>query len=183
MLQPPGRTLPPGSASGDVDAAPAPAERGHCHDNVRIEVLLTDPAGPRSPPRHPLAACDQSRRRVCGTSRFVAAPADTGWWLDSGWHRRSARATRSHRTVTDQHDSFLTAIRQRLGIALTPESPPSTTRAWHHLPPVTASTPPKASSALAGRPPAMPTPLSGLRPLLPGPKPPQHPINPSGLRD
>jgi DNA-binding transcriptional LysR family regulator len=111
-----------GLASGDVDAAllrlPFPGQ-----DNVRIEVLLTEPRWAALPAAHPLAACDQIPFADLWDEPFVAAPAETGWWRDY-WLATDERQGHPVRigAVTDQPDAFLTAIANGDGIALTPES-------------------------------------------------------------
>src|SRR6266542_2191114 len=95
-----------GLASGHVDAAllrlPFPGQ-----DDVRIEVLLTEPRWVALPATHPLAA----------------APAETGWWRDY-WLATDERQGHPVRiaAVTDQPDTWLTAIANGDGIALAPES-------------------------------------------------------------
>src|SRR2546427_674278 len=70
-----------GLARGDVDAAllrlPFPGQ-----DDVRIEVLLTEPRWVALPATHPLAARDQISFHQLWDEPFVAAPAETGWWRD-----------------------------------------------------------------------------------------------------
>ncbi len=111
-----------GLATGDVDAAllrlPFPGQ-----DNVRIEVLLTEPRWAALPAAHPLAACDQIPFADLWDEPFVAAPAGTGWWRDY-WLATDERQGHPVRigAVTDQPDAFLTAIANGDGIALTPES-------------------------------------------------------------
>jgi DNA-binding transcriptional LysR family regulator len=111
-----------GLASGDVDAAllrlPFPGQ-----DDVRIEVLLTEPRWVALPAAHPLAACDQICFRQLWDEPFVAAPVETGWWRDY-WLASSERQGHPVRIgyVTDQPDAWLTAIASGYGIALAPES-------------------------------------------------------------
>src|SRR5215472_9114212 len=111
-----------GLASGDVDAAllrlPFPGQ-----DDLRIEVLLTEPRWVVLPTAHPLAARDQ----ICFTDLwdepFVAAPDETGCWRDY-WLATDEREGHPVRigAVTDQPDAWLTAIANGDGIALAPES-------------------------------------------------------------
>jgi len=111
-----------GLASGDVDAAllrlPFPGQ-----DEVRIEVLLTEPRWVALPVTHPLAARDRVSFHELRDEPFVAAPAETGLWRD--YHLATAeRQGRPARigAVTDQPDAFLTVIANGDGIALVPES-------------------------------------------------------------
>jgi DNA-binding transcriptional LysR family regulator len=111
-----------GLATSDVDAAllrlPFPGQ-----DDVRIEVLLTEPRWVALPATHPLAACDQISFAQLWDEPFVAAPAETGFWRDY-WLATSERDGRPVRIgyVTDQPDAYLTAIANGYGIALVPES-------------------------------------------------------------
>jgi len=111
-----------GLASGHVDAAllrlPFPGQ-----DEVRIEVLLTEPRWVALPVTHPLAARDRVSFHELRDEPFVAAPAETGLWRD--YHLATAeRQGRPARigAVTDQPDAFLTVIANGDGIALVPES-------------------------------------------------------------
>ena len=111
-----------GLAGGDVDAAllrlPFPGQ-----DDVRIEVLLTEPRWVALPVPHPLAARDRICFRQLWDEPFVAAPAETGIWRD--YHLATAER-QGHPVrigaVTDQPDAYLTAIANGDGIALVPES-------------------------------------------------------------
>jgi DNA-binding transcriptional LysR family regulator len=111
-----------GLAGGDVDVAllrlPFPGQ-----DDVRIEVLLTEPRWVALPVTHPLAAGDQVCFQELWDEPFVAAPAESGWWRDY-WLATSERQGHPARigAVTDQPDTFLTAIANGDGIALVPES-------------------------------------------------------------
>ena len=111
-----------GLASGDTDAAllrlPFPGQ-----DDVRIEVLLTEPRWVALPATHPLAARDQISFHQLWDEPFVAAPAETGWWRDY-WLATGERQGHPVRIglVTDQPDAWLTAIANGYGIALAPES-------------------------------------------------------------
>ena len=111
-----------GLARGDVDAAllrlPFPGQ-----DDVRIEVLLTEPRWVALPVTHLLAGRDRVCFRQLWDEPFVAAPAETGLWRD--YHLATAER-QGHPVrigaVTDQPDAFLTAIANGDGIALVPES-------------------------------------------------------------
>ena len=111
-----------GLATGEVDAAllrlPFPGQ-----DDMRIEVLLTEPRWAALPATHPLAARDQIRFSDLWDEPFVAAPAETGSWRDY-WLATTERQGRPVRigAVTDQPDAYLTAIANGDGIALVPES-------------------------------------------------------------
>jgi DNA-binding transcriptional LysR family regulator len=111
-----------GLASGDVDAAllrlPFPGQ-----DEVRIEVLLTEPRWVALPATHPLAARDQISFRDLWDEPFVAAPTETGWWRDY-WLATGERQDHPVRIgyVTDQPDAWLAAIANGYGVALAPES-------------------------------------------------------------
>src|SRR6266704_1139558 len=111
-----------GLAGGEVDVAllrlPFPGQ-----DDMRIEVLLTEPRWVALPVTHPLAATDQICFRQLWDEPFVAAPAQTGLWRD--YHLATAER-QGHPVrigaVTDQPDAYLTAIANGDGIALVPES-------------------------------------------------------------
>jgi DNA-binding transcriptional LysR family regulator len=111
-----------GLAGGDVDAAlvrlPFPGQ-----DDMRIEVLLTEPRWVALPVTHPLAAANQICFRQLWDEPFVAAPAETGLWRD--YHLATAER-QGHPVrigaVTDQPDAYLTTIANGDGIALVPES-------------------------------------------------------------
>jgi DNA-binding transcriptional LysR family regulator len=111
-----------GLAGGDVDAAllrlPFPGQ-----DDMRIEVLLTEPRWVALPVTHPLAAADQICFRQLWDEPFVAAPAETGLWRD--YHPATAER-QGHPVrigaVTDQPDAYLAAIANGDVIALVPES-------------------------------------------------------------
>jgi DNA-binding transcriptional LysR family regulator len=111
-----------GLATGDVDAAllrlPFPGQ-----DDVRCEVLLTEPRWVALPATHPLAACEQISFHQLWDEPFIAAPAETGWWRDY-WLATGERQGHPVRIgyVTDQPDAWLTAIANGYGIALAPES-------------------------------------------------------------
>ena len=110
-----------GLASGDVDAAllrlPFPGQ-----DDVRIEVLLTEPRWVALPATHPLAARDQIPFRELWDEPFVAAPAETGWWRDYWLATDEREGAPRIGAVTNQPDTWLTAIANGDGIALAPES-------------------------------------------------------------
>jgi DNA-binding transcriptional LysR family regulator len=111
-----------GLVTGDVDAAllrlPFPGQ-----DDVRIEVLLTEPRWVALPTAHPLAARDQIPFTDLWDEPFVAATAETGWWRDY-WLATGERQGHPVRigAETNQPDAWLTAIANGYGIALTPES-------------------------------------------------------------
>src|SRR6266581_4952654 len=111
-----------GLASGDADAAllrlPFPGQ-----DDMRIEVLLTEPRWVALPATHPLAARDQISFHQLWDEPFVAAPAETGLWRDY-WLATGERQGHPVRigAVTDQPDAYLTAIANGDGVALAPES-------------------------------------------------------------
>jgi DNA-binding transcriptional LysR family regulator len=111
-----------GLASGDADAAllrlPFPGQ-----DDVRIEVLLTEPRWVALPATHPLAARDQIPSTDLWDEPFVAATTETGWWRDY-WLATDERQGHPVRigAETNQPDAWLTAIANGYGIALTPES-------------------------------------------------------------
>jgi DNA-binding transcriptional LysR family regulator len=111
-----------GLASGDVDAAllrlPFPGQ-----DEVRIEVLLTEPRWVVLPDGHPLAALEVIAFRDLWDEPFVAAPQETGWWRDY-WLATAERQGHPVRIgyVTGQPDAWLAAIANGYGIALAPES-------------------------------------------------------------
>jgi DNA-binding transcriptional LysR family regulator len=111
-----------GLASGEVDAAllrlPFPGQ-----DDMRIEVLLTEPRWVALPVIHPLAARDRVPFPKLWDEPFVAAPVETGFWRDY-WLATGERQGHPVRigAVTDQPDAYLTAIANGDGIALVPES-------------------------------------------------------------
>src|SRR5215472_17033465 len=111
-----------GLARGDVDVAllrlPFPGQ-----DELRIEVLLTEPRWVALPAAHPLAARDQICFADLWDEPFIAAPAETGCWRDY-WLATDEREGHPVRigAVTDQPDAWLTAIANGDGIALAPES-------------------------------------------------------------
>ena len=111
-----------GLATGEVDAAllrlPFPGQ-----DDMRIEVLLTEPRWAALPATHPLAARDHIFFHELWDEPFVAAPAETGSWRDY-WLATGERQGHPVRigAVTDQPDAYLTAIANGDGVALVPES-------------------------------------------------------------
>jgi DNA-binding transcriptional LysR family regulator len=111
-----------GLASGDADVAllrlPFPGQ-----DEMRVEVLLTEPRWVALPASHPLAAADQISFRQLWDEPFIAAPAETGCWRDY-WLATGERQGHPVRigAVTDQPDAYLAAIANGDGIALVPES-------------------------------------------------------------
>jgi DNA-binding transcriptional LysR family regulator len=111
-----------GLAGGEVDVAllrlPFPGQ----HD-MRVEVLLTEPRWVVLPATHPLAVRDRIAFEQLLDEPFVAAPESTGWWRDY-WLALDERAGHPLRigAVTDQPETWLTAIANGDGIALAPES-------------------------------------------------------------
>ncbi len=111
-----------GLASGDADVAllrlPFPGQ-----DEMRIEILLAEPRWVALPASHRLAACDEVAFCQLWDEPFLAAPAETGFWRDY-WLATDERQGHPVRIgfVTDQPDTWLTAIANGHGIALTPES-------------------------------------------------------------
>jgi DNA-binding transcriptional LysR family regulator len=111
-----------GLAGGDTDVAllrlPFPGQ-----DDMRIEVLLTEPRWVALPATHPLAAQDQIPFHQLWDEPFIAAPVESGCWRDY-WLAAGERQGHPIRigAVTDQPDTFLTAIANGDGIALAPES-------------------------------------------------------------
>ena len=113
-----------GLASGDVDAAlvrlPFPGQ-----DDVRIEVLLTEPRWVALPATHPLADHDQVACQQLWDEPFIAAPAETGCWRDY-WLATDERQGHPVRIggVTDQPDAYLAAIANGDGLAARPRHQP-----------------------------------------------------------
>jgi DNA-binding transcriptional LysR family regulator len=111
-----------GLAGGDADAAllrsPFPGQ-----DDVRVEVLLTEPRWVVLPATHPLSTRDQIAFHELWDEPFIAAPAETGGWRNY-WLAVDERQGHPVRigAVTDQPDAFLTAIANGDGVALVPES-------------------------------------------------------------
>ena len=111
-----------GLADGDVDVAllrlPFPAQ-----DDLRVEVLFTEPRWVALPSAHPLAGRDRIDFRELWDEPFVAAPAESGPWRDH-WLATDEREGRAPRigAVTDQPDDWLSAIANGYGIALAPAS-------------------------------------------------------------
>ncbi|MEV4429915.1 LysR family transcriptional regulator [Streptomyces sp. R-07] len=111
-----------GLATGDVDVAlvrlPFPGQ-----DDLRVDVLFSEPRWVALPADHSLAGRDAIAFRDLLDEPFVAAPAETGAWRDF-WLATEAREGRPVRigAVVDQPDDWLGAIDQGLGIALAPES-------------------------------------------------------------
>ena len=111
-----------GLTSGDADAAllrlPFPGQ-----DEMRIQLLFTEPRWAVLHAAHPLAARDEFPFADLWDEPFVAAPVETGIWRDY-WLATSERDGHPARIgfVTDHPDTFLTAIANGDGIALAPES-------------------------------------------------------------
>lgn len=111
-----------GLASGDVDLAllrlPFPGQ-----DDLRIEVLLTEPRWIALPANHPMADKDTIAFDQLLDEPFIAAPVETGWWRDYWLAMDERNGHPVHiTTVTDQPDTWLTSIANGDGIALAPES-------------------------------------------------------------
>jgi DNA-binding transcriptional LysR family regulator len=111
-----------GLASGDVDLAllrlPFPGQQ-----ELRIEVLLTEPRWIALPSSHPLAGCDRVSFDQLLDEPFIAAPEQTGWWRDYWLAIDEREGHPVHiAAVTDQPDTWLTALANGDGIALAPES-------------------------------------------------------------
>ncbi len=111
-----------GLAGGEVDVAllriPFPGQ-----DEVRVEVLLTEPRGVALPAGHRLAKSDRICFEQLWDEPFIASPEETGWWRDY-WLAADERQGHPIRIgfVTDQPDAWLTAIANGYGVALAPES-------------------------------------------------------------
>jgi DNA-binding transcriptional LysR family regulator len=111
-----------GLASGDVDVAllrlPFPG-----HEAMRVNVLFAESRWVALPESHRLAACDQVAFSDLLDEPFVAAPAGSGSWRDY-WLAIDERRGHPVRigAVTHQPETWLTAIANGDGIALTPES-------------------------------------------------------------
>jgi len=105
MVQAAGSDPTAGLAGGDVDVAllrlPFPGQ-----DDVRTEVLLTEPRWVVLPSGHPLAARDRIGFEQLWDEPFVAATTSTGWWRDY-WLAASERQGHPVRIgyVTDQPDA------------------------------------------------------------------------------
>ena len=89
----------------------------------QLESQLTEPRWVVLPATHPLAARDQISFCQLWDEPFVAAPTETGWWRDY-WLATDERQGHPVRigAVSDQPDTWLTAIANGDGIALAPES-------------------------------------------------------------
>ncbi len=111
-----------GLIDGDVDIAllrlPFPG-----HEDLRVEVLLTEPRGVLLPTAHPLAERELIAFGDLWDEPFVAAPAETGVWREL-WLAADEREGRPIRigAVTERTDEWLIAIANGDGIALAPES-------------------------------------------------------------
>ncbi|MFF9347729.1 LysR family transcriptional regulator [Streptomyces sp. NPDC014734] len=111
-----------GLAAGDVDVAlvrlPFPGQ-----DALRVAELFAEPRCVALPAAHPWAARDVIPFRELWDEPFVAAPPESGRWRD---HWLAADEHDGHPVrigaVTDQPDSWLSAIANGYGIALAPES-------------------------------------------------------------
>ncbi|MFD4139235.1 LysR family transcriptional regulator [Streptomyces sp. NPDC058572] len=122
MRQAPWSDPTAGLGEGTVDAAllrlPFPGQ-----DQLRVEVLLTEPRCVVLAVAHPLAGRDEIPFRELWDEPFVAAPPETGSWQDY-WLATDEREGRPARigTVTENPDEWLSAIANGYGIALAPES-------------------------------------------------------------
>jgi DNA-binding transcriptional LysR family regulator len=113
-----------GLAGGDVDVAllrlPFPGQ-----DDLRTEVLFTEPRWVALPVTHELAERDHVTLRDLWDEPFVAAPLETGWWRD-WWLATSERNGHPVRigavTHSGQPDDWLTAIANGYGVAFAPQS-------------------------------------------------------------
>jgi len=111
-----------GLSEGDTDVAllrvPFPGQ-----ENLRVEVLLTEPRVIVLRSTHPLAHKEEIAFEALLDEPFVAAPPETGPWRDY-WLATEFRAGRPPRigAVTDQPDEWLSAIANGYGVALAPES-------------------------------------------------------------
>src|SRR5262249_7183930 len=112
-----------GLADGDFDLAfvrlPFPGQ-----DDVRVELLLTEPRCGWLPASHPLAATDDAIAfRDLLDEPVVAAPRETGPWSDY-WVAMQERSGHPIRigAVTEHPDDWLSAIANGYGIAFPPES-------------------------------------------------------------
>jgi DNA-binding transcriptional LysR family regulator len=111
-----------GLGTGDVDVAllrlPFPGQEA-----VHLEVLLTEPRWVALPVTHPLASKEEIPIDRLWDEPFIAAPEETGSWRDY-WLATDERHGHPVRigAVTDQPDTFLTAIANGDGLALVPKS-------------------------------------------------------------
>lgn len=111
-----------GLADGDVDAAllrlPFPGQ-----DDLRVEVLFTEPRWVALPAEHPLACRDRIDFEDLLDEPFIVAPDTAGGWRDY-WLATDERDGHPVRigAVTEQTDDWLSAIANGYGIALAPES-------------------------------------------------------------
>lgn len=111
-----------GLAADEVDVAllrlPFPGQ-----EQMRVQVLLTEPRGVALPNGHRLAARDKISFEDLLDEPFIAAPETTGWWRDY-WLAADQRQGRPIRIgfVTDEPDAWLAAIENGYGVALAPES-------------------------------------------------------------
>lgn len=113
-----------GLAFGDADVAllrlPFPGQ-----DRLRTRVLFSEARGVALAVDHPLAGRDHVDLRDLWDERFVAAPAETGWWRD-WWlaaDEREGHPVRIGAVIeSGRPDDWLTAIASGYGVALAPES-------------------------------------------------------------
>ncbi|MBC9713992.1 LysR family transcriptional regulator [Streptomyces sp. TRM66268-LWL] len=108
--------------AGDVDVAllplPLPGQ-----EELRVEVLLTEPRWVVMAEAHPLAVREELAFRELWDEPFVAAPAEAGAWRDY-WLATEGREGREPRigAVADNPDDWLSAVANGYGIALAPAS-------------------------------------------------------------
>lgn len=111
-----------GLAEGTADVAllrlPFPGQ-----DDLRVEVLLTEPRWVALPAAHPLATRDVIPFRDLWEEPFVAAAPETGRWRDH-WLAADEREGRpvTVGAVTEHPDDWLSAIANGYGVALAPAS-------------------------------------------------------------
>ncbi|NGN68111.1 LysR family transcriptional regulator [Streptomyces sp. A7024] len=111
-----------GLRDGDVDVAllrlPFPGQ-----EELRVEVLLTEPRCVVLPSSHPLAARDEIAFQELWDEPVVAPVPETGQWRDY-WLGTEERVGHPARigAVTENPDEWLTAVANGYGIALAPES-------------------------------------------------------------
>jgi DNA-binding transcriptional LysR family regulator len=111
-----------GLAEGRVDAAllrlPFPGQ-----DELRVEVLITEPRWVAVPASHPLAERAEIPFQELWDEPFVATPTESGWWRDY-WLATDERDGRpvTVGAIARNPDEWLTAIANGYGVSLTPEA-------------------------------------------------------------
>ncbi|MDA2812208.1 LysR family transcriptional regulator [Nocardiopsis sp. RSe5-2] len=92
-------------------------------EDLRVEVLYTEPRSVVLAVGHPLAEREVVRLEELEDEPFVAAPEHTGAWRDH-WLAAGERTSRPRRVgaVAEHPDEWLNAIAAGLGVALAPES-------------------------------------------------------------